>query len=85
MKFKVIGENRLWKREYECKIPADLIDKFPDKDIVAFGRWINTKKPHLVLRATNRKSRCGLLFLSEEKVKEIVKWFYEKKKEAGKK
>ena len=80
IKYRVIGRDNLHKKEYTCRVPANFLDFEPDRDIVAFGRWINTKKPYLAFRVNKRRGTNNIFFLSEKQLKEIIIWFKEEKR-----
>ncbi len=81
MSYKIIGEEGLYKKERKCKVAGSLKGISREKNLVGFARWKNTGEPFLVLRANNRIVGDRLIFLTEEKFKEIIAWFKEKKKE----
>ncbi len=81
MSYKIIGEKGLYKNERKCRVAGNLKGISREKDIVGFARWKNIGEPFLVFRANNRVIGDRLIFLTEEKFKEIIDWFKEKKKE----
>lgn len=81
MSYKIIGEKGLYKKEGKCRVGGNLVGISREKDIVAFARWLNTGEPFLVFRANNRTIGDRLIFLTEEKLNEIMVWFKKKKKE----
>lgn len=84
MKYRVIGEKGLYKKEGKCRVAGSLVGISREKNIVAFARWLNTGEPFLVFRANNQQIGDRLIFLTEEKLNEIMAWFKEKKKEPSK-
>lgn len=79
--YRIVGENGLHKKERNCPVIGYLDGIYPDKDLVAFGRWRNTGEAFLVFRTNNTRLMKRTIVLTEEKLKEIMAWYKKKKKE----